>query len=342
MLLPLLLALAPVAAQDEPTVTVRINQDQFEIGDRGRIYVRTARDGYLVILHADPQGRIRVLFPIDPGEDNFVRGDRQFELRSRSDREALQIDASGTGTVVAVFSLDAYTFDELTRNGHWDFLALGGPDQSVKNDPLAGLLEIANNMARENPYDYDVATYVVAAERYIADGYGGDGYGHLGVHFGFGYYPFGFGFGYGYPYYAPYYVVPFGGWYGGYGYGNRVVAYSRKGLGTLSRFEPNQPRPRSGFSEPLSASGRGFEPRARSVEPRSRAVEPRGRSVAPRGRSTPPSRFVTPRGSSSRLSFGGGRSSMFRSFSGSFGGISRGFGGFGGSRGGFSTGARRR
>lgn len=342
MLLPLLLALAPVAAQDEPTVTVRINQDQFEIGDRGRIYVRTARDGYLVILHADPQGRIRVLFPIDPGEDNFVRGDRQFELRGRSDREALQIDASGTGTIVAVFSLDAYTFDELTRNGHWDFLALGGPDQSVKNDPLAGLLEIANNMARENPYDYDVATYVVASERYIADGYGGDGHGHLGIHFGFGYYPFGFGFGYGYPYYAPYYVVPFGGWYGGYGYGNRVVAYSRKGLGTLSRFEPNQPRPRSGFSEPLSVRGRGFEPRARSVEPRSRAVEPRGRSVAPRGRSTPPSRFVTPRGSSSRLSFGGGRSSMFRSFSGSFGGISRGFGGFGGSRGGFSTGARRR
>lgn len=342
MLLPLLLALAPVAAQDEPTVTVRINQDQFEVGDRGRIYVRTARDGYLVILHADPQGRIRVLFPIDPGEDNFVRGDRQFELRSRSDREALQIDASGTGTVVAVFSLDAYTFDELTRNGHWDFLALGGPDQSVRNDPLAGLLEIANNMARENPYDYDVATYVVASEQIAAEyGYGG-GHGHLGIHFGFGYYPFGFGFGYGYPYYAPYYVVPFGGWYGGYGYGNRVVAYSRKGLGTLSRFEPNQPRPRSGFSEPLSVGGRSFEPRARSVEPRSRAVEPRGRSVAPRSRSTPPSRFVMPRGSTSRLSFGSGRSSMFRSFSGSFGGISRGFGGFGGSRGGFSTGARRR
>lgn len=320
MLLPLLLALAPIAAQDEPTVTVRLNQDQFEIGDRGRIYVRTVRDGYLVILHADPQGRIRVLFPIDPGEDNFVRGDRKFELRSRSDREALQIDASGTGTVVAVFSLDAFTFDELTRNGHWDFLALGGPDASVKNDPLAGLLEIANNMARNNPYDYDVATYVVAPERYVADGYGGDGYGHFAMHFGFGYYPFGFGFGYGYPYYAPFYVVPFGGWYGGYGYGNRVVAYSRKGLGTLPRFEPNQPRPRSGFSEPQV-----------------RSIEPRGRSITPRGT---PSRYVLPRGTS-RMSFGSSRSSMFRSFSG-FGGISRSFGGFSGSRARFSTGARRR
>ncbi|HJS43956.1 MAG TPA: DUF4384 domain-containing protein [Gemmatimonadales bacterium] len=339
MLLPLLLALATVAAQDEPTVTVRLNQDQFEIGDRGRIYVRTARDGYLVILHADPQGRIRVLFPIDPGEDNFVRGDRQFELRSRSDREALHIDASGTGTVVAVFSLDAYTFDELTRNGHWDFLALGGPDESVKNDPLAGLLEIANNMARENPYDYDVATYVVAAEQIAAEyGYGGDGHGHLGIHFGFGYYPFGFGFGYGYPYYAPFYVVPFGGWYGGYGYGTSVVAYSRKGLGTLGRFEPNQPRPRSGFSEPLSVRGRSFEPRARSIEPR--RVEPRSRSIAPRGRSTP-SRFVTPRGTTSRPSVGSSRS-IFRSFSGGFGGFGGSRGGFSGSRGGFSTGARRR
>lgn len=344
MLLPLLLALAPVAAQDEPTVTVRLNQDQFEVGDRGRVYVKAARDGYLVILHADPQGRIRVLFPIDPGEDNFVRGDRQFELRSRSDREALYIDASGTGTVVAVFSLDAYTFDELTRNGHWDFLALGGPDESVKNDPLAGLLEIANNMARENPYDYDVATYVVASEQIAAD-YGSGSHGHLGMHFGFGYYPFGFGFGYGYPYYAPFYVVPFGGWYGGYGYGKTVVGYSRKDLGTISRFEPNQPRPRSGFSEPLSVRDRGVEPRGRSIEPRSieprrRAVEPRGRSITPRGRSTP-SRFVAPRGTTSRLSVGSSRS-IFRSFSGSFGGVGRGFGGFGGSRGGFSTGARRR
>jgi hypothetical protein len=337
------LALAPVVAQDEPSVIVRLNHDQFEVGDRGKVYVRAARDGYLVILHADPVGRIRVLFPIDPDADNFVRGDRDLELRSRSDREPLQMDTDGTGTVLAVFSLDAYTFDELTRNGHWDFLALGGPDASVKNDPLTALLEIARNMARENPFDYDVATYIVSSGRYAAE-YGDGGGGHLGVHLGFAYYPFGFGFAYGYPFYQPFYFAPWG-WYGGYGYRGGYGAsfgkgFARKDLGTLSRFEPIQPRPRSGFSEPLSVRDRSVEPRGRSIEPRSRTVEPRSRSIAPRGRSTP-SRFVTPRGGSSRLSFGGSRS-MFRGFSRSFGGMSRSFGGFSGSRAGFSTGARRR
>ena len=349
MLLPLLLSLAPFLAQDDPTVTVRLNRDQFEVGERGRVYVRAARDGYLVILHADPQGRVRVLFPIDPGEDNFVRGGKELELRSRSDREALQMDGDGSGTVLAVFSLDAFMFDELTRNGHWDFLALGGPDESVKNDPLAGLLEIANNMARANPYDYDAATYVVGSGRYAAEyGYegGAGGHSHLGIHLAFGYYPFGFGFSYGYPFYDPFYFVPFWGWYGGYGYGGYGHGYpayrapvfysgfNRKTVDGLTRFESTQPRSRGGFSEPLSTRSRGVEPRARSVQPRSRSA---------------PSRSVAPRGSQSRLSFGD-RSSISRSFGRNFGGIGRSFGGFGGSRGAFGgftgggrgVGARRR
>ena len=37
------------------------------------------------------------------------------------------------------------------------FAALSGPT-SVKNDPLTGLLEIANNMARDHQFDYDVAS----------------------------------------------------------------------------------------------------------------------------------------------------------------------------------------
>ena len=342
MLLPLLLSLAPLIAQDDPTVIVRLNKDQFEVGDRGRVYVRAARDGYVVILHADPQGRVRVLFPLDPGEDNFVRGGKDFELRGRSDREPLQMDAGGSGTVLAVFSLDPFQFDELTRNGHWDYAVLRGPDESVKNDPLAGLLEIANNMARANPYDYDEATYVVNDGRYASDyGYGADGYSHLGIHLAFGYYPFGFGFGYGYPYY----FVPFWGWYGGYGYGSWGYGHgyrtysppvfstglTRKTGDVLTRFESTQPRARDGFSDRLSVPTRGVEPRARSVEPRSRSM---------------PSRSIRATGKPSRLSFGG----MSRSFSRSFGGFSRSIGGFGGSRSGFSgftgggrgVGARRR
>ena len=324
MLVPLLLSVALVGPPrvDDVPVRVRLNHQQLEVGDRARVYIKTARDGFLVILHADPQGRVRVLFPIDPDADNFVRGGRELELRSRSDREALQTDAEGSGTVLAAFSVDAFQFDELTRNGHWDFLALGGPDEQVKNDPLAGLLEIVNNMAREHQFDYDAATYFVGSVDYASDyGYHGHGYGHshVGIHFGFGYYPFAFGFAYGYPF-----------WYGGFAYGYPYYPYSPYGVGygyrtasfggfnrkepNLPRFEPTQPRVRS-----TSLSGDGD--RRGSIQPRSiqpRSIQPRRTpsrtSVGPRPRSSSGGRSIS-------KPAGGGRSS---------GGISR--GGSGGRR----------
>ena len=333
MLLPLLLAAAPIFAPappatlarvDDPPTIVRLDHETYDVGNRARIYVRTDRDGYVVILHADPLGRVRVLFPIDPGEDNFVRGERDFELRSRSDREALQIDyEGGTGTILAAYSADAFTFDELTRNGHWDFAALGGPDESVKNDPLAGLLEIVNNMARANKFDYDVTTYIVNSPHYASED--GDGYSHshFGIGLAFGYpYPFGVGFAFGYPYYAPFSFVPFWGWYGyGYGYpyypssgyrpfspgpivftGGYAAGFTRKDVGGQGRFAPLQPRPRGSFaqpvaignrtlSDPISVRSRGLETRSfggtRSVEPRVRSVEPRSRNIE-RGRTIEP------------------------------------------------------
>ncbi|HXO83992.1 MAG TPA: DUF4384 domain-containing protein, partial [Gemmatimonadales bacterium] len=350
MLVPLLLSVALVGPPrvDDVPVRVRLNHEQLEVGDRARVYIKTARDGFLVILHADPQGRVRVLFPIDPDADNFVRGGKELELLSRSEREALQIDAEGSGTVLAAFSVDAFQFDELTRNGHWDFLALGGPDESVKNDPLAGLLEIVNNMARDHEFDYDVATYFVGSAAYASGyDYHGHGYGHthVGIHFGFGYYPFGFGVAYGYcaPFcYDPFwyggfaYGYPYSpyGWGGGYGYGYGYPIYRTPVSHTaafggfnrkepsLPRFEPTQPRVRNasmggggigdrrGTIQTRSIQPRGGQ--ARSVEPRS--VAPRGRAVAPRsgGTQSRPSVGPRPRASSGGRSIsrpsGGGRS----------------------------------
>jgi hypothetical protein len=381
MLLPLLLAVAPIFASaplarvDDPPIVVRLDHETYDVGNRARIYVRTDRDGYVVILHADPLGRVRVLFPIDPGEDNFVRGERDFELRSRSDREALQIDyEGGTGTILAAYSADAFTFDELTRNGHWDFAALGGPDESVKNDPLAGLLEIVNNMARGNQFDYDVATYIVNSPHYASED--GDGYSHshFGIGLAFGYpYPFGVGFAFGYPYYAPFAFVPFWGWYGyGYGYpyhpspvyrpfnpgplvftGGYAAGFTRKDVGVQGRFAPLQPRPRGSFaqpvaignrtlSDPISVRSRGLETRSfggtRNVEPRARS----GRTIEPRSRGSLQPR-ITPRGGSSRMSSGpsispsrGGSRSLGSLLGGSWGGVSRSFGGISRGFGGFS------
>ncbi|MCH8935863.1 MAG: DUF4384 domain-containing protein, partial [Gemmatimonadetes bacterium] len=92
---------APAATvqQDPPLQVWLSRQDNLDFGDRVRVYVRAEEDGHLVVLHADPEGRIRVLFPIDPYEDDFIRGGRDFEIRDRRNREAiLTAEEVGYGT----------------------------------------------------------------------------------------------------------------------------------------------------------------------------------------------------------------------------------------------------
>src|SRR5262249_50748975 len=126
----MILALAIVLAVQEP-IRVQLNHDQYQTGDRARLYVQADEDGYVVILHADPAGRVRVISPLDPSDDTSIRGGRKFEVRGRGDRDAIQIEGEeGSGTVVAAVSRDAFKFDEFSRNDHWDFSALGGPSAS--------------------------------------------------------------------------------------------------------------------------------------------------------------------------------------------------------------------
>jgi hypothetical protein len=266
----MILALAIALAVQNP-VTVQLNHEQYEPGDRARVYVQAAEDGYLVILHADAAGRVRVIFPLDPSDDNFVRGGRKFEVRGRSDRDPIQIEGEeGTGIVVAAVSPDAFNFNEFSRNDHWDFRALGGPSTAVRDDPLAKLLDIVQRMAGDSTgrFEYDQVTYLVQSTRYAAN-YGGWGHSHFMI-----------GFSFGYPYYYPFYAAPFGGYAGwgygwgypyGYRYGGRPVVFSSFG-GRKTFVKPARPfvtpievRPRTIVS-PSSSTRNRIEPRtSRSV-----------------------------------------------------------------------------
>jgi len=66
LLLPLLAA-GPVTAdtaQPDPPIEVFINNDRrFLPSEAVRVHVQTQEDGYLSVLNADPDGRVRVLFP---------------------------------------------------------------------------------------------------------------------------------------------------------------------------------------------------------------------------------------------------------------------------------------
>jgi hypothetical protein len=322
MVLALLLSLAPAVTQadDLPpsAVRVQINHEEFTRGDRARVYVEAAQDGHLLVLHADPEGRVRVLFPLDPSDDDFVRAGKRREIRGRSDRSAFFVDASdGAGTVLAVLSPDPFTFDAFVRNDHWDFRALGGTN--LRDDPLAGLFDLARRMAGETRFEYDVATYVVGGR--IASHYGyGSGY------YGYGYPSrFGFGLSFGSPWgYDPFCYDPFWGWrcgsrFGGFGYSSyyfgrpyyyQPYRYSRytgawpRGFGGSRFVMPRdrvrvtgiQPRSRVGVANP-GPTARGS--RERAIAPRGTQPRARGPAMSPRGGSSRgPS--MSPRGGSSR------------------------------------------
>ena len=99
-------AVAEAPSQD-PAVRVWLNKSGYvERTDKVRAYVRTGVDGYVTILHAEPSGRVRVLFPLDPDDDAWVRAGQDYEIRSRSDKEAFAVyDGSGLGVVLAAVGM---------------------------------------------------------------------------------------------------------------------------------------------------------------------------------------------------------------------------------------------
>jgi len=239
---------APAVSGAEPAIRVTLNRQNFNRGDRARVTVRVHDDGYVVVLHTDANGRVRVLFPVDPGDDNFMKAGQEYEIRGRGDRDAFQVTSSGSGAVYAAVSMDPYHVDDFVRNNHWDYARLEN-DSSSANDPEAAMTSIVEQMADGSHLDYDVVTYTVESSyassqhAYISPtgGYGyscfygswdpwcdgyypSPSYFSLGFDFGFGgfwgYRPYGFG--YGFPRYG------FGYGFPGYGFG---FGFPRYGFG---------------------------------------------------------------------------------------------------------------
>src|SRR2546429_8165348 len=235
MLLPLMLslvgsALAPATAasarvvSDDPPIKVWLNHDNYYRGDKARVNVRLADDGYVVVVRADADGRVRVLFPLDPGDDAFVRGGETIEVRGRGDREAFYIDErEGSGLVLAARSATPFKFDPFVRGDHWDCRVLdvrqSGDDKEV------ALADIVQRMT-DGHFDYDAVSYVVTTQAayrdyspaYYSVGYGWGWpyrYGYFGSCYdAFFYDPFYFGASYYSAFYDPFF-------FGGFGFGYR-------------------------------------------------------------------------------------------------------------------------
>jgi hypothetical protein len=269
----------------QPPIQVSVNNDgHYAFGDRVRVHVRPAEDGYLVVLRTDVHGWVRVLYPADPSAESFVRGGRDVEIRGPQGREAFQAGLSeGAGTIVAARAQEAFHFDRFVTASHWNYRALDSARTGA--DPESTLVDIVQQMAGDVHFDYDVAQYSVTDPE-AAAGYGGpaDGYGYPYPYWPY-YDPFFYGF-YGAAFYSPFFFTPYCvGCFRGFGFVNRG-----RGVGFGRPFRPFVPyRPRSFYS--TGFRGTGFRARAQVAAPFPRASVGR--------------RYAAPMGSRAAMSYGG-------------------------------------
>jgi hypothetical protein len=165
--LPAADALPPraVAAQDPP-IRITLNGGDYSPGDRVTVRIEPRDDGYLIVFRVDGDGHVRVLFPLDPTLDQFVRGGKRYELRGRADRQTfLADDVAGSGLIYAALSPEPLALRDYVSGDHWDYQALRLNDPSDAENELS---QIVTRMTDNSRFDYDVLGYRVREIAYAS------------------------------------------------------------------------------------------------------------------------------------------------------------------------------
>jgi hypothetical protein len=133
-------------------------------GERVRVYFRTERDAYVMILRADSDGRLRVLFPRVPSENNYVRGGATYDVPNYGRHDAFVVDDDpGVGYVFAVAAQDQFLWDPWTSADHWQLERVS--DGRIHGDPYSSFEELVQHILPEGYADYDTHLLPYHVER---------------------------------------------------------------------------------------------------------------------------------------------------------------------------------
>jgi hypothetical protein len=147
-----------------PYIEVWTNRDDvFRRGDKVKLYFRTDVDAYVTVFRIDTDGRVRVLFPANPFEDNYARGNQDYRVDPRDDGYTFRVDDyPGEGYLFAVATLDPFVYNPLVRADHWDYRLIG-TNGRVAGDPYVAVGDLIASIvpAHYADYTYDIVPYFV-------------------------------------------------------------------------------------------------------------------------------------------------------------------------------------
>lgn len=174
-------------------------------------------DAYVLVGHLDADGVVRIVFPVDPRDDGFVHGNRdyrtpeffagftdeyRYRARTSFNQASRAIDSydGSLGYAFIIASWRPLHVEQFATDGRWDTFELA--DDKYLTDPRPAIYEMAALLAGQNreAYTVEFARYNSTSALYAGySGYGGGGglgygYGLGGAEFCNGYSPFGWGY----------------------------------------------------------------------------------------------------------------------------------------------------
>lgn len=158
-----LLTVGAVAREPDPPVRIWLDRKDASYwrGDRVKVFLKTRDDRYLVVFQVDPDNRLRILFPLDPTDDNYVKGGKTYKLMSRGGREGFAAEVSGRGVLFAAASAAPFKFDDFVTDKYWNYNTLNATP--IEGDVEQALVELTQRIAGTR-FDYDIMGYGAYAD----------------------------------------------------------------------------------------------------------------------------------------------------------------------------------
>ena len=150
-------ARAASRAHQPPGIRIWTNHGKvYRPAERVQVFFRTEHDAYVTVLRVDTDGRVRVLFPPEPGDSNLAHGGETYTVPGVDGRDAFVVDdPPGLGYVFAVASQDPFAYDAFTENDQWSLEAIASlSDGRIHGDPYASLQDLVRQIMPEGYADY--------------------------------------------------------------------------------------------------------------------------------------------------------------------------------------------